>query len=200
VTRSGTSDRRLAVAFVVVAVTLAACGPSTATPTPPPSPIGTPAASPSPSAGQDLAIVDRALLDYLPADVDGVAIEVSPETEDALRSDPLLAEVSVGYAAAFAVAADEWVVALVVRMRPGLLDDARYRDWRETFDAGVCEQAGGVSRTAETEIGGRAVYVATCAGGVRTYHVMLESDAVLISAQAVGERRLGERLVENLRP
>ncbi|HEX4897840.1 MAG TPA: hypothetical protein VFV53_05715 [Candidatus Limnocylindrales bacterium] len=140
------------------------------------------------------------LLDYLPAEVDGVAVEVSPETEDALRSDPLLNEVSVGYAAAFAVAADEWVVALVVRLRPGLLDDARYRDWRDTFDAGVCELAGGVSRIAETEIEGRTVYVATCAGGVRTYHVMLESEAVLISAQSVGERRLGEQLVENLRP
>lgn len=195
---AGPAIRRAA---AVVAVALAACGPSTTTPSPAPLPSATPpAASPSPAATAGIAIVDRALLDYLPEDVGGVAMEVSPETEEALRSDPLLAEVSVGYSAAFAAAADDWVVALVVRLRPGLLDDGLYRDWRDTFNSGVCELAGGVSRTAETEIAGRTVHIATCAGGVRTYHVWLESDAVLISAQAVGERRLGERLVENLRP
>jgi hypothetical protein len=144
--------------------------------------------------------VDRALLDYLPEEVDGVPIQPSQETEDALASDPLLATVSVAYAAGFGAEADDWVVALVVRLRPGVMGETWFRDWRDTFNTGVCEQAGGVMRTAETEIGGRTVYVATCAGGVRTYHVWLEDDSVVISAQAVGERRLGERLVGTLRP
>ncbi|MEO7664523.1 MAG: hypothetical protein ABIV26_05300, partial [Candidatus Limnocylindrales bacterium] len=65
---------------------------------------------------------------------------------------------------------------------------------------GACSQASGVAGHAEAQIDGRTVYIGTCGGGVRTYHAWLAPDGVMVSASAVGDRRLGERLVENLSP
>jgi hypothetical protein len=92
------------------------------------------------------------------------------------------------------------VYAVVVRLLPDAMDETAFRDWRDSFDEGACSLADGVAGHAETETGGRTVYIGTCTGGLRTYHVWLEDRGVLISASAVGERRLGEHLVENLRP
>ena len=113
-----------------------------------------------------------------------------------------LADVAVAVASALAIdpPTGEFVYAVVVRLKPGAFDGAVFRDWRDSFDEGACSQADGIQGHAETEIGGRTVYIATCVGGLRTYHVWLEDDGVLVSASAVGERRLGEHLVEHLRP
>jgi hypothetical protein len=184
--------------LLALASLLGACGPSVASPTPEPSAV--PTATVEPSADFVPALVDRTLLEILPDTVDGLEVAASSDGEAAGLGDPMLARVSVAFASAFAAAGDDFVFAVVVRLRPGLLDAGSFRDWRDSFDEGACEQAGGVVGHAETEIGGRTVYIGTCGGGLRTYHVWLEGSAVLISASAVGERRLGERLVENLRP
>jgi hypothetical protein len=89
-------------------------------------------------------------------------------------------------------------VVTVTRLREGVFSDAFHRDWRDSFDAAVCDQAGGVIGNAEAEIDGHRTFIGTCAGGVRTYHVVLADTDTLISMQALGAGRLGERIVEEL--
>ena len=197
---------------------LAACGPSASPPTIPPTaaPASTPSAAatfapsaavltgaPGTSPGTGATVViDPALLEILPASVGGLEVVESPEGESAARGDPLLARVASAMAAGFALdpASGDFVYAVVVRTVPGSMDAATFRDWRDSYDEGACAQASGVAGNAETEIGGRTVYIGTCTGGLRTYHVWLAERGMLISASAIGERRLGELLVENLRP
>ena len=204
--------RRVAVALVV-ALAVASCKVGVSvTPTPRSTPTAatssTPAGSPT-SAGSPTAppsnaqgvVVDPSLLDVLPAAIEGVPLEESPEGETESLSDPHLGDVATAIVAGLAIdaASGEFVYAVVVRLRPGQMGDERFRDWRDSFDEGACSQAGGVGGHAEADIDGRTVYIGTCAGGVRTYHVWLEAPGLLISASSLGERRFGEKLVEGLR-
>lgn len=192
---------------LAAALAFAACSPSV---DPSSSPIetqppSTPTAgppTPTPTAPTSGVEIDPSLLEILPATVDGLAVDESPEGEAAALGDPLLDDVASALAAGLAIepATGDFVYAVVVRLLPDAMDGQVFRDWRDSFDEGACSQADGVSGHAETQIGGRTVYIATCVGGLRTYHVWIEEDAVLISASAVGERRLGELLIENLRP
>lgn len=194
-------------AVVLLAAAAAACGPAPSSP--PPSFTGTyaptapvtpgPSETPTPTSG---VVVDSRLLDVLPEAVDGFELVESPDAELAALADPQLEAVAAAIAAGIAVdaAGGEFVYAIVVRLLPGAMDASVFRDWRDSYDEGACSQADGVAGHAETEIGGRTVYIGTCESDLRTYHVWLEEREVLISASAVGERRLGELLVENLRP
>jgi hypothetical protein len=109
---------------------------------------------------------------------------------------------SLAIAAAFGPpatdAVGDYVVVTVARLKPGLFGDLFYRGWRDTFDAAVCEQAGGVDGHGEAEIAGRQTFIGTCAGGVHTYHVHLPDHDVIVSMQAVGDGRFGEHVVEGL--
>ena len=163
-------------------------------------PSGTPAATPS--GRPPFGAVDPALLGVLPAAVDGIPIVESTDTEPSAVGDPAFRAVGSALAAGLAIDPEsgEFVYAVVVRLKGGTLGDAAFRDWRDTFDAGACSQAGGVVGNAEATIAGRTVYIGSCSGGLHTYHLLLPSRGLLISASSVGPRRLGERLVENLRP
>ena len=86
----------------------------------------------------------------------------------------------------------------VARVKPGLFGDLFFRGWRETFDAAVCQQAGGIQGAAQATIGGRQTFVGTCAGGTHTYHVHLPRRDLIVSMQGGGPRRFGERVVEGL--
>ena len=164
-----------------------------------PSPSAVASVSPSNASG---VVVDAALLAVLPATVDGVAIVESADGETDALSDQTLPQIAVAIAAGLAIdpASGEFVYAVVVRLRDGAMSEERFRDWRDSFDEGACSQAGGVVGHAEAEIAGRTVYIGSCVGGVLTYHVWLREPGLLVSASAVGDRRLGERLVEGLRP
>jgi hypothetical protein len=193
-------------AAALLATVIAACGPSQVSPSPSPEDIGPtavvtlgPSETPLPTSG---VVIDSRLLDVLPVSVDGLPITENTAGEAASLGDPLLDQVAAAFASGFAsdAAATEFVYAVVVRLQPDVMDATVYRDWRDSYDEGACSQADGVARHAETVIDGRTVYIGTCVGGLRTYHVWLEETDVLVSASAVGERRLGELLVENLRP
>lgn len=201
--------RALRLAWIVTsaALTLTACSPNpslspTAAPpsaTPAVTRSASPAGSPSPTSAVAL---DASLLAILPASVAGFAVAESPEAETAALADPQLAIVGTAMAAGLAVDATsgEFVYAVVVRLRPGAMNDAVFRDWRDSYDEGACSQANGVTGNAQAEIDGRTVYIGTCAGGVRTYHVWIADKQLLVSASAVGDHRFGETLMENLRP
>jgi hypothetical protein len=146
-------------------------------------------------------VIDPALREILPETVDGLAVIASPESDADAAADAAVVEYGEAVVTAIAVdpATGEFVYATVVRLRPDVFDDELFRDWRDSFDEGACSQAGGVTGRAEATLGGRTVHIGSCAEGVRTYHVWLEARRALVSASSIGERRLGERLVEGLR-
>jgi hypothetical protein len=196
--------------LLVVAV-VGACGaPSDPPPTasPRPSPTAPPATlgpiSPGPptpvATPETIAVEDPSLIDVLPADLDGVPVVLeSMAFEEALADRTFAASVE---AAAFGVVAagEDFASAIVARPVEGAYDEAWFRDWRESYDEGACGQAGGVARTAQAELGGRLVFITTCADGLRTYHAWLEERGLVVSVISLGEQRYGERLMAALRP
>ena len=153
---------RRARAGVLIAIAIAtACIPSRPPPTPPPS---APSATPAPASPTDLrspaaaVAVDPALLELLPDAVAGVPLEPDEATAAEIAREPSIAPFvsALAIAAAFRPQAtdtgDDYVVVTVARVKPGLFGALFYRGWRDTFDAAVCEQAGGVDGHAEAEI------------------------------------------------
>jgi hypothetical protein len=201
---------------VTSAAVLGACGPATGPSTPEPLATHGPAPAPStaaaptaaaatstaprPTLGGGATVLDASLLAILPADVAGAAVEQEAQSFTDAASDPAFAA-SVE-AAVFAVVVDAGDIAsgVVARLRPGVYSDAFFRDWRDTYDAGACAQAGGVVGHAEAQLGGRTTYITSCAGGLRTYHAYLDGPGILVSLFSLGERRFGEQIMAALRP
>lgn len=182
--------------------------PTSAAPTTPASGAPT-TTTPSPTApagsGGATVIVDPGLLDVLPSSVAGVSVAADADTAAEIAADPsLTANVdALALAAAFGPlatddAAGDYAVATVVHLRPGTFSDGFFRAWRDTFDAGVCEQAGGVDGHAQAELGGRTVWIGTCAGGVHTYHAVIRDESVIVSLQSAGPGRFGEQMMAGL--
>ena len=194
--------------LILLVLGLAGCG-AVVTPSPGATANPSPTTTAQPSAvatgsspGATSAVgIDGGLLKVLPPTVDGLAVAENAEAEAAALDDPELPIVGTAMASGLAVdpTSGDFVYAIVVRLRPGAMTADVFRDWRDTYDEGACSQASGVAGNAEAQIDGRTVYIATCAGGVRTYHVWLDPQGMLISASAVGDdRRLGELLMNDL--
>jgi hypothetical protein len=164
---------------------------------------GRSSAAPSSSSAappSTLVAIDDELLGLLPEAVAGHTLDVSREAAAESASDPTLATTADRIAVAIAVdpTTQSFVVASVVKLKPGVFGDEFFRDWRDSFDEGVCAQAGGVSGNAQATMDGRTVYIGTCAGGAHTYHVHLEGPDAIVSLNAVGDARLGEQLMDSL--
>jgi hypothetical protein len=148
--------------------------------------------------------VDPSLLAVLPATVGGVPLQPDRTTAAEIAREPSIAPFvsSLALAAAFGPPASgsvgDYVVVTVARVKPGLFGDLFFQGWRDTFDAAVCKQAGGVQGAAEATIAGRQTFIGTCAGGIHTYHVHLPAQDVIVSMQGGGPKRFGERVVEGL--
>jgi hypothetical protein len=145
--------------------------------------------------------VDSSLLEILPAAVDGLAVVASPDSDAEAAADPAVRAYGEAVATAIAVDPDtgDFVYTTIVRLRPDVFDEELFRDWRDSFDDGACSRAGGVTGRAEATLAGRTVHIGSCAEGVRTYHVWIAALRALVSASSLGDRRLGEQLVEGLR-
>ena len=207
--------------LVVVALALAACGGSTVRPnasassTSPPAsaptsasaPASSPGASVAPSIGSSPfpsvgpALVDPALLAILPEKVGGVPIVETPEAEGSSVIDPAIARAVARLATGYAASAsgNDWAVVSVAALRPGVWSEGFFRDWRDTYDTGVCTQPGGIDGRAAVTISGRDVEITSC-GALHTYHVHLAGRDVLLSVTSVGDARFGEQVVAGLRP
>ena len=179
---------RLSVAATLLAAfAVAACGgPSPTSPPaasqgiPPtqPASTATPAetAGPGPSvSAADLPVNDPALLALLPATIDDVAVTEEPELFAEAIGDPDFVASVEAAAFPFVTQSGDLASGVVARLRPGVFSDAFFRDWRDSYNTGACAQAGGVVGNAEAELGGRTVYIASCAGGLLVYHVWLTS-------------------------
>jgi hypothetical protein len=211
--RSAALGGALPIALALAGSTvLAACGSVALTSGPPP---GSPAASSieTPGSGEPTFVVpsgslgptvpvDAHLLEIFPTSVDGLPVQELPDVEATLVDDPDLLANAVSLASAAAVdgSTGAFVTVNVVRLKPGVFSEAFFRSWRDSYDRGACSQAGGVAGTAQASIGGRATFVDHCAAGVLTYHLRLADPDRLIALTALGEARLGEKLLEALRP
>jgi hypothetical protein len=170
-------------------------------------PSAQPSTSPTPSSPatstSDVGIVvDATLLDILPVAIDGIERRADAESAAEIAATPELGSDVRAIAVAIYVgplATDtpgDYAVATVVRLQDGVFDEAWFRDWRDSFDAGVCEQAGGVEPgRSEVEIEGRTVHRSTCVGGVVIHHVHLDDQGVVVSVQGSGPADLGRRVV-----
>jgi hypothetical protein len=202
--------------LIVLALIATACGSQagttpagTATASPTSGPTAAPAtvspetgapetlAPPSPAGG---VLEDPSLLAVLPADLGGVPVVLEPQAFAEAAADPAFAENVDAAAFGVVVDAEDLSSAVVAQLVPGTFSEAFFRDWRDSYDEGACGQAGGVAAAAETELGGRTVYITTCAGGLRTYHAWVEERGAVVSAFSLGERRFGEQLMAGLRP
>jgi hypothetical protein len=198
-----------AIGLLGAAIALSACGPvQDGQGTPAlvdvvetlPAPTLRPAVESSPPPPADAVEEDESLLAVLPEEVQGTAVQREPQAFTDAASDPAFAA-SIESAVFFvAPGAADIASGLVARPRDGVYSAAWFLDWRETYEAGACDQAGGVGGTAEAEIGGRPVSITTCAGGMRVYQAWVPEQGVVVSLLALGEQRWGERMMATLRP
>jgi hypothetical protein len=167
-------------------------------------PPAAPSATPSAATSSAAAIrVDPALLDVLPSEIDGQPLRPDDATAADIAGTGDLATdveaIAVGLYIRASETAEDLAVASVVRLRSGVFDDGWYRSWRETYDQGACEVAGGVtSGAAEAEIGGHTTHIGSCVEAVHTYHVHLADPERVVSITAAGDGRFGERVVAGL--
>ena len=207
------SGRRLA-GLALAGLALWGCAPSLATPTraafasqapsaaAPPSVATSPSDGPSPagaSAGSSV-LLDETLLRILPPDIDGAPVTAEPDSFAEAASDPDFARNVESAAFAVVVDGGDLASGVIANLRPGLFSDSLFRDWRDTYNVGACDQAGGLEGNAQADLGGRTVYIATCKGGLHVYHAYLPERGVIVSLFSLGDRRFGERLISDLRP
>jgi hypothetical protein len=164
-----------------------------------PSTLGPPP-SPTPPDETTAVILDPTVLEYLPASVGGVAVTEDPSEATNALAEPSIQTIASAVDAGVAVdtGSGDLVYAWVVRLRPGVFNDEAYRQWRTSYDEGACS-GGGMIGPAEATIDERTVFITTCTQGLRTYHVWLEEQDILISASAIGDAKFGEQLMDNLR-
>jgi hypothetical protein len=212
------ADRRQ-LALTLVTLVVAGCGVGPVpTASPPASPVGTssPALSAPPSSassapaasavGSGLKVaVEPGLLVFVPGQVDGLTVTYDAESSARVAADPTLAGQILALAIAIAVApgasgSTDLAVVSVAKVRDPSLGEEWFRQWRDSYDESACESAGGVSGHAQATIGGRLVFIGSCAGGAFTYHVRLSNGSVVVSILSVGPRRLGEKVMAGIRP
>lgn len=145
--------------------------------------------------------IDPSLLAVLPTRVAGLPLTPDPDTAARIAADPTRARDLAALAVAVAVdpGTGDLAVASVIRVLPGVYSEAYFDDWRATFDAGACSQAGGAGSTIKATIAGHATFIGHCVGGLVTYHVHLTGDDRIVSITSVGAGQLGQLIVEGLR-
>lgn len=210
----GPRRRSALLAAVSLAAALAACSTNGPTTRPSTGPTNGAAASatdaplasfgPPPSPTPDDAapvVIDDTLLALLPEAIGSTPVQEELDAAAVAVNDAALEGIASAVDAGVAVDAGtgNLVLATVIRLRPGAFGEEVFRQWRDSFDEGACNQSGGVVGHAEAEIAGRKTYVTSCAMGMHTYHVWLQEQDVLISASAIGDGRFGEQLLEGLR-
>jgi hypothetical protein len=166
----------------------------------PPVTLGPPP-SPTPPDETSPVALDPTVLAFLPESVAGMPVTESVDEATQALADASLPTIASAVDAGVAVDAGNGnlVYAWVVRVRPDKFSDVIYGQWRDSYDEGACSGAGGVVRRAEATIAGRTVYITSCVQGLRTYHVWLKDQGILISASAIGDGKFGELLMANLR-
>jgi hypothetical protein len=128
-------------------------------------------------------VEDPSLLSLLPATIAGQAVVRDPQAFTDALADPGFVQNIETASFGVVVSGNDLVSGVVARPVAGAWSERWFGDWRGSYDEGAC-----------------AVYVGTCAGGLRTYHAWIASRGLLVSAISVGDNRFGEQLMAGLRP
>jgi hypothetical protein len=201
----------------ILPLVLAACGgtgPAGSTPPVAATPVGAPATLLAPATSEPVSpaatptlptpdhtvVRDDSLIAILPADVDGAPVTVEDASFAEAAAEPAFAANVDRAAFAIVTTPTDLASGVVAKLRAGVFGNAFFADWRETYNEGACAPAGGVATNAETQLGGRTVYITTCAGGMLVYHTYVEERGAIVSLFSLGTGRYGERLVRGLRP
>ena len=157
--------------------------------------------SPAPSqVASGATAADPSLFAIVGADATkGLTFQYDGETTARVAADPGLARdasaLAIGlYTVTGQAPASDYAIVSVVRLRDPHPDEVWFRAYRDSYDTSACAQAGGVARHAQTNIGGRTVFVAGCTGGAFAYHVFVPAHGAVVSITAVGPGRLGDRI------
>ena len=149
---------------------------------------------------------DPSLLDLVPASEAAATLTYDPETTASVAADKTLAKsisyLAIGLARPTGAAATDADFAIVNVARPrdeNAVNDAWFRDWRDSYDKPACAQAGGVARHSQTEVAGLTVFIAACANGAFTYHALIADGGIVLSITSVGPANLGRTIVEKLK-
>ena len=164
---------------------------------------GTPSDSPSTSGSAGPVIpIDPLLLVILPDSVGGQPISEMPDIEANLMTDPDLQTNAASLAVALGInsGTGDFAYVAVIQLKPLVFSNAWFSSWRESYDQGACSQSNGLKSTSSTTIGGRQVFVGTCAGGAMTYHVHLVGPDRVVSITSVGTAGFGALVVAGLKP
>jgi hypothetical protein len=179
-----------------------ASGPNAAIPasaSPPAGSSGTPSASAGPTG--PTVPIDPTLLAILPSTVGGQVISEIPEIESSLQTDPDLVANAAGLAVGLGVnsGTGDFAYVAVVDLKPLVFTNAWFVSWRQSYDESACSQSNGLAGATTTTIGGRTVFVGTCNGGARTYHVHLANPDRIVSITSVGSAEYGEQVIAGLK-
>jgi hypothetical protein len=168
-------------------------------------------ASPPPSVGLAASFppigvaADPGLLDLVPAAQAGAGLTYDAATTASVGADPSLAAdisyLAIGLARPLGAAASDPDFAIVNVARPRdqvAITADWFRDWRDTYDAAACAQAGGVARRSETKVDTLTVFTAGCAGGAFTYHALIGDGGIVLSITSIGPGDLGRKIAEKL--
>ncbi len=142
------------------------------------------------------------LLAVLPPTIDGQAISEMPDIEANLATDPDLAANAASLAVALGInsATGDFAYVAVVELKPLVFSNAWFASWRASYDESACSQSSGLGSTSTTTVGGRQVFVGSCAGGATTYHLHLPGPDRVISITSVGTARYGLLVLDGLKP
>jgi hypothetical protein len=161
------------------------------------------AASPGASPGASPAVpIDPSLLAILPASVSGQGINEVPEIEASLMTDPSLVQNASSLAVALGINMNtgDFAYVAVIQLKPLVFSNAFFLSWRQSYDEGACSQSDGIKGTSTTTIAGRQVYVGSCNGGAKTYHIHLVAPDRLVSITSVGTGQYGALVLASLKP
>ncbi|HEX5823488.1 MAG TPA: hypothetical protein VFY18_03420 [Candidatus Limnocylindrales bacterium] len=151
-------------------------------------------------------MADPDLFEILPDMSDAFDLTYDPETTAAVAGDPSLdsriAAVATGLYRIRGSAPDaaDFAIVNVARLREPIVDEAWFRDWRDTYDVAACRQAGGVAGHAQAQIHERTLFIGSCTGGLFTYHVLIDGGAIVVSITSVGPARMGLTVMQRMTP
>jgi hypothetical protein len=148
---------------------------------------------------------DPSLLDLVPATEAHATLTYDPQVTADVAADPdLVGNISylaIGLGRPVGADVNDPNFAIVNVARPrdeNAVNDAWFRDWRDSYDEPACAQAGGVARHSQTEIAGVTVFTAACTNGAFTYHALIADRGIVLSITSVGPANLGRTIVEHL--
>ena len=187
----------LTVLMVGGAVAVAACSPAESpTPFATEFPIG-PTPWPIGTYGQYGLHIDPSLLGKLPRTVDAYVIEEDAQDETVAMDNQDLANNFDGYAAASIghLGDSNWLTLVVGHVKSNVVFTDFYQAWVTQYDTGACSQAGAVSSTGQSTIGGWVVDTATCGGGGLQVYSLSLGDGLLLSMFGAGPDQLETKLI-----